>query len=260
MAGEEWARRILEKELKRKVVLNDDNSAPSMYDLRVGPADAPELAVECVGAVDPIWTETWNVGPARGPLELALKGDWSIKLTPGARINATRQRVEPSLRELEDRGLNNVRVNYELKRHYPALFDQLESLNIKHAFCFRPQGSGKVHLGITGIGGGVNSTGGALPEWVGAFLRDPAQGDVLSKLQRSGAADRHAFLLISFAGVPWQVWSYVTGDINQLPSEAPDLPPAVTGVWLVSQFGRRGLCWDRGAWRVFEARGDGIDY
>lgn len=103
MAGEEWARRILEKELKRKVSLNDDNSALSMYDLRVGPADVPELAVECVEAIDPIWIETWMVGPARGPLELALTGDWSIELTPGARINAIRQRVEPLLRELEVR-------------------------------------------------------------------------------------------------------------------------------------------------------------
>jgi hypothetical protein len=46
MAGEEWARRILEKELKQNVAVNDDGSMPGMYDLRIGPADAPELAVE----------------------------------------------------------------------------------------------------------------------------------------------------------------------------------------------------------------------
>ncbi len=76
MAGEEeWARRIVEKELRRSVVVNDDNSRPGMYDLRIGPAYAPELAVECVGAVDATRTETWNVGPSKGPLELALRGD-----------------------------------------------------------------------------------------------------------------------------------------------------------------------------------------
>ena len=58
MAGEEWARRILQKELKRDVVVNDDGSKPGMYDLRIGPADAPEVAVECVAAVDPILTGT----------------------------------------------------------------------------------------------------------------------------------------------------------------------------------------------------------
>lgn len=101
MAGEEWARRILEKELKRNVVVNDDGSTPGMYDLRIGPADAPEMAVDCVGAVDPSFTETWNVGPARGPLELAITGDWFITLTPRARIKAIEQRVEPLLRELD---------------------------------------------------------------------------------------------------------------------------------------------------------------
>lgn len=256
--GEEWARRILEKELKRKVVLNDDNSAPGMYDLRVGPADVPELAVECVEAIDPIRIKTWMAGPARGPLQLALTGDWSIQLTPGARIDAVRQRVEPLLRELEERGFYDVPVDYFLKRLDAALFQQLESLNIRYASCYRVSGTGKVHLGMTGIGGVVDSTGGALPEWVGEFLR--AHPDKLSKLERSGARGRHMFLPVSFAGAPWRVESYLTTGLDQLPSEAPDLPPQVTGVWIVSEFGRRGLRWDRGAWHVFEARGDGIDY
>jgi hypothetical protein len=59
-ASEEFARRIVERELKRPVVINDDNSAPGMYDLHIGPADAPEVAIECVGAVDQTYTEKWN--------------------------------------------------------------------------------------------------------------------------------------------------------------------------------------------------------
>ena len=82
MAGEEWAGRIIETELNCVVVIHDDGSKPSMYDLRIGSADAPEMAVECVGTVDPKLTETWNLGPAEGPLKLALKGDWLITLTP----------------------------------------------------------------------------------------------------------------------------------------------------------------------------------
>jgi hypothetical protein len=130
MAGEQWARRILENELKRNVVVYDDGSKPSMYDLRVGPADAPEMAVECVAAVDPSLTETWNLGPAQGPLELALKGDWSITLTPSAQVNAIRQHVEPLLRKLEARGLRDVSVNHALKRYDSALFEELSSLEV----------------------------------------------------------------------------------------------------------------------------------
>jgi len=258
MAGERWARRILEKELRRNVEVNDDGSSPGMYDLRIGPVDAPELAVECVGAVDPIRTETWNVGPARGPLKLAVTGDWTIELTPSARIDAIKQRVEPLLRELEERRLYDVPVEYELKRYDPALFNQLESLNITHASCYRLPGTGKVHLGMTGIGGAVHSTGNAVSEWVGEFLRDSARRDVLSKLERSGAVDRHVFVLVNFAGAPWAVESYLTLGLEQLPPEAPHLPTPVTGVWIVSAFGQKGLRWYRGAWQLFEACGDGI--
>jgi hypothetical protein len=259
MAGEEWARRILEKELKRNVVVNDDGSKPGMYDLRVGPADAPEMVVECVAAVDPILTETWNVGPAEGPLKLALRGDWLITLTPSAQVNAIKQRVEPLLQELEDRGLLDVPVNYALKRYDSALLEKLESLDVTRTYCFRLPGTGEVHLGMSGIGGAVDSQGTAVPEWVSEFLRDSDRQDVLCKLQRSGATELHAFVFVTFDGAPWPVQSYLTGELGQLPGEAPDLPPPVTGVWVVSQFGQRGLHWDGGAWRLFEARGEGID-
>lgn len=46
MVGEEWARRIVQKALNCTVHLHDDNSQPSMYDLRIGPADAPQVAIE----------------------------------------------------------------------------------------------------------------------------------------------------------------------------------------------------------------------
>src|SRR5215207_7422581 len=130
MAGEEWARRIVEKELGRSVVVNDDGSRDGMYDLRIGPADAPELAVECVGAIDPTRSETWNIGPAKGPLELALRGDWIITITPGARMKAIKKRLEPLLRELEDRGLGRFSVDRMPRWPDTSLFDELESLGV----------------------------------------------------------------------------------------------------------------------------------
>ena len=67
MAGEEWARQIIERVLKQAAFINDDGSQNSMYDLRVGPPDKPLITIEVGGAVDSSFTETWNVGPARGP-------------------------------------------------------------------------------------------------------------------------------------------------------------------------------------------------
>lgn len=259
MAGEEWARRIVEKELSRTVVINDDGSAPGMYDLRVGPPDAPEVAVECVGAVDQTYTETWNVGPAKGPLQLSIKGDWTVEIAPTARVKVIRQNIEHLLQELEARGIYNVYADYRLEWDAPALSGRLDSLKITHASCYSRQGTGKVHLTMPGTGGAVDEQGSALPAWVGEFLRDPARRDVLGKLQRSGAAERHAFLIATLTGTPWPVESYLMGNLDHVPSQVPDLPAPVTGVWVVSGMGRRGVRWAGTTWKLFEARGEGIE-
>lgn len=258
MAGEEWARRIVEKDLGRTVVINDDGSAPGMYDLRIGPVGEPEVAIECVGAVDQIYTETWNVGPARGPLQLSVKGDWTVEIAPTARVKNVRRGLEQLLLELESRAFYNVYVDYRLERHDAELFGKLDSLKITHASCYRQQGTGKIHLGMPGTGGAVDEHGRALPGWIGDFLRDPTRRDVLGKLQRSGAPERHAFVMVSFTGAPWAVESYLAGKLEHVPSQTPDLPPPVTGAWIVSGMGHKGVCWDGNRWRVFDTRGEGI--
>src|SRR5688572_17752642 len=96
---EECARRILQRELERPVVLHDDGRRPAMYDLRVGDVDAPEIAIECVGAVDSVRAETWNVGPAKGPLQFDLKRDWRVVLRPGAPVNKIESKLERVLQE-----------------------------------------------------------------------------------------------------------------------------------------------------------------
>jgi len=113
MAGEErWAQRIIQSELKKAVTINDDGSKPGMYDLRIGPLDAPEVAIECLGAVDQTFTETWNVGPAKSPLELSTKGDWIITIADKASIKDIKQHIERILETLENRGIQNMIVNY----------------------------------------------------------------------------------------------------------------------------------------------------
>jgi hypothetical protein len=109
------------------------------------------------------------------------------------------------------------------------------------------------------IGGVEDSQGAAVPKWVGEFLRNPDRQDVLSKLQRSGATDRQAFVFVTFGGAPFPVQYYLMRELDQPSREAPDLPPPVSGVWIVSQFGQRGLRWNGGAWRLFEARGEEIE-
>jgi hypothetical protein len=162
-----------------------------MYDLRIGSADAPEVAIECVGALNPTFTETWKVSPARGPLELPITGDWIMTIAPEARIKAVKKNVEQILRRFEEQEIHQVRVDFRLERLDKALFDELETLNITDASCYRVKGTGKVHLGMPGIGGAVDTYGSTVSEWLGQFLRDSARQDVLRKLQKPKALEHH---------------------------------------------------------------------
>lgn len=259
MAGEEWARRIIKKELARSVVLNDDNSKAGMYDLRIVASDTPEIAIECIGAVDPIRTETWNIGPAKGPLDLPVAGNWIVTIGRGARVKVIQQALGALLQELEMRGLYNVRVDHWLKRSETRLFDELDVLGIEWASCYRLQGASKVHLTMAGTGGAVDDTGSAVPGWISGFLCAPARSDVLEKLGRSGAKSCHVFTIVSLASAPWPVESYLTGNVEKVPLQRPDLPTPVNEVWIVHELGQRGLRWNGEVWRLFEARGEGIE-
>lgn len=259
MAGEEWARRIVQKHLQRAVVINDNGSRPSMYDLRIGPVDAPEVAIECVGAVDAVFTETWNIGPAKGPLKSSLKGNWGVEIEDSATVKEIKQHAESLLRQLEDRGIHDTSADWRLELQDPALFEQLQALQITRILCYTHEGEGKIELWMHGMGGAVEQGGVIVSDWVGEFLRKSACKDVLAKLRRSGSPVRHAFVIVGFKAAPWSVECYLTGQLNSLPKHGPVLPPEVTGVWIVSGGGERGVFWDGTTWTLFDARGKGIE-
>jgi hypothetical protein len=252
MSVEQHAQRIIERETQRRVVLHDDGSASGLYDLRIGDAASPEVAIECVGALDPIRTETWNIGPAQGPISTALRGDWSVELHPNARIKPIFAQIESLLRECEENHLLGfLPIDWSLRRANQALYSALGRLRIESIHCFRPNGSGEVHLDMTGIGGVVNTRGDEVAGWISGFLRAPARADVLSKLGKSRARECHVFVPVAFASVPWAVESYLERTIEVLPDSPPDLPVPVDAVWIT--YGANGLLWNGVAWRLFNA-------
>jgi hypothetical protein len=251
VTAERWAQQIIENELNCPVVVHDDGSQPSMYDLRMRAVEAPDVAIECVRAVDPVSTETWNVGPGKGPLHLGVKGDWMITIARDAHIRTIRQRIEPILRDLEERDVRRVSVGHLLKRQDSSLLQELASLGIRHAACLRMPGIGRVHWTMKGSGGVIDSAGSALPQWIEEFLCDPEREDVLFKLRHTGAQERWVFVPVAVGGTPWSVESYLTGELEYLPSTGPKLPSPVTGIWVTSTHGTHGVRWDRARWRLF---------
>ena len=251
MTVEQWAQQVIEKQLNRSVFIHDDGSQPSMYDLRIGAVEAPDVAIECVGAVDSDFTETWTVGPGKGPLHLKVKGDWKIGITWKTNIRRLERRIEPVLQKLEKLDVSEVRVGLLLERDESGLLEDLESLDILYVSCSRMPGTGRVHMIPEGVGGFVDSAGDALPQWIEEFLCDPKQGDVLFKLRRTNAQERWVFVPVRFGGAPWPVWSYLIGDLEYLPPTEPNLPSPVTGIWLASTLGTHGVRWDKAGWRSF---------
>ncbi len=184
---EDWASKVVAAELGTPVAVHDDGSQQSMYDLRVGPPDAPHMAIEVAGAVDPVQTATWNTGPAKGPLHLALKGDWIVTLAPSANMKIVRQALEGVLQQMEAVGLSEADRQFDEKVSPGGLEDQMNAIDVLSANRFREAGSGKVHLTMPGTGGAVDSAGTSVPDWVGTFLAHPSRADVVSKLKNSGA-------------------------------------------------------------------------
>lgn len=252
-----WVRDICQRELEQAVVIHDDQSQPGMYDFRVGPIGAPAIAIECVRAMDATLEELWNVGPRRGALKLGVTGDWIGTLTREARFKKL-VGLETTLRDCEETGLWNVHVDWRLKRSHPHTFMAFERLGIAWASCVREHGTGKVSLTLDERGGVVDEEGRAVPGWIGEFLRSEAQVDVLSKLSRSNATARHAFVPVGWGGAPWPVESYLTSGVDMLPARPPDLPEPVGSVWIVSMHATHGIRWDGERWRKFEARIDSV--
>ena len=189
-----------------------------MVDLLVGPMDALEIAIECTGAVDPVFTKTWNTGPARGPMRLDMRGNWNITIRTDANLNAIKRKLERILQQLNARGARSVRADHLLERIDPSLFWELDALGISSASCYELPGVGEVHFLMHGLGGASGYTGEEVSAWLAEFLRAPERADVLAKLARNAAPQKQAFIIATLHGAPWPVFDYFTNDLTACPA------------------------------------------
>ena len=245
---------IIQWELDRvDVVINDDGSASSMYDIRVGSKEKPEIAIEFTMAVNEEFTETWNIGPGKGVIYCTeAKGNWSIELKAGASIKKFKKNLPFLLKMLESQQRYNVRLNGLMKVREPSLFNYLSSFGITQAHCSLEQGKGKVCLNVPVPDGAVSETGEVLVSWLTEFLYSKRNEDNLNKLQISGATNNHLFILVAISGAEFPAWYYLSNNLEHLPTEPPKLPEPINGLWVKSDFNEgKGLRWDGKAWKIF---------
>jgi hypothetical protein len=242
---EEFDRKVVEKALGLSVVINDDQSQDSMYDLRVGPNDSVDFAIECVRATDPQLRAVFGALRRRPPLTGLFSFHWTIELGRNANVKNLYKQLPTILAELETHGLDSThdRAGFLPRHHF--LLDELEALGVSYAYR-NPHKTAKIIFLPPASGGAVDEYGESVPQWINEFLCRDRNADVISKLRRAKATRKEVFIRADEYGVPWSVASYLTDDFTYLPATDPIIPDGINGVWLI--YGSRGLRFDGASW------------
>ena len=246
-----------------EVKQHDDGRRAGMHDLDILEPGGSTAAVEVTAAADADSIQLWklvNGGDERWIVP-TLRGGWMVALDPTARARRLLNELPDLLHELERR--NIATIPRSGRNEAPGSIEQrARRLGIVSGDRSPTDFPGSIYLTIERApertGGIVDNSGSAVPTWVHNFLLDPHQADVLLKLARSRAQERHAFILIpGFSIAPFGVTDMLWRDHSEaVPTRDPQLPPQVTHIWLMSFWTiGSGLRWSPGrGWERFERR------
>jgi len=245
-----------------KVEQHDDGRHPGMHDLNIIDADGTVAAVEVTAAADADSIQLWKLVNGRDERWTVpdLAGGWMLHLEPTARAKRLVKELPAFLGELEGLGITEIPSQRRRQEVPESVEGRARTLGIVSGNQSGTDFPGSIYLTIERsperAGGAVDSTGNAVPGWVRDFLLDPHQSDVLGKLARSGASERHAFILVpGFSIAPFGVVDMLWRDEDDVvPTTSPDLPDEVTHVWLMAFWTvGSGLRWSAdGGWERFE--------
>jgi hypothetical protein len=115
-------------------------------------------------------TRTWNVGLAKGPLTLPVAGNWTVEISPIARVKKLKQRLPQFIMELERRGIHGISHNRWIAPKDELILDEMDRIGIIHASRYPADYSGRVYLTMPGTGGCVDNKGTQLAKWLEDFL------------------------------------------------------------------------------------------
>ncbi len=228
-ADEELAQLFLASVLRAPVTVHDRRSGHSTYDLEIRYADGRCGSAEVVSTrTEAQAAQTDAVHRGGYTKDRRLSHTWIARVSPGAMISRVRHVLPEFLAELERAGITDLDRN----RYYgPEMHQRLRRLHISSCLAAPPTVAHPPGFYIY-----PEATG----AWVGdgeeirlfceAFLGDPAQADVLSKLAGSGADERHAVVIATHG----QLGLHTAVDLRLMPSLAPDLDECIDGLWVIA--------------------------
>jgi hypothetical protein len=234
---EEWARGIISQTLSVPVEQHDDGSRDGMHDLWILYPDRPAAAAEITAAADAESMRLSRLISDKGRwLVPGLRGGWFVWVDPSRLPKRLFKELLALLFDLEEAGETYVDVEPEnaAGRRWDARAHDLGITSLRQGDTDYP-GSVYVEPDVPRerSAGFVAPTGDAIAAWIGDFLRLD-RPRVLPKLARSGASERHAFVLVPlFATAPFGVSELLMGSQTRMPIAQPQLPVETTHVWVV---------------------------
>lgn len=256
---EEWSRAVVSHALGLPVVQHDDGSRDGMHDLDILLDEHTRAAVEVIAAADGEAIALWNLLNGSGGrwIEPTLTGGWMVSITLSARAKRLRSELPTLLRTLEEGGIRELRMRWD-RSGSSILARDLGVASMRQSGTDYP---GSIYitleLPLERTGGFVASTGDALAQWIGDFLRAERRQDVRDKLRRSGTDARHGFVILpGFSVADFGVTDLLMRDDAPLPKAEPVLPAEVTHVWAMSTWSTgQGMRWSpEVGWRHFDKR------
>lgn len=240
------AARVVARAIGQKVVLQDDNRYDGTPDLRIEFSDGSVGVCEVVTASDPQRAEQ-TVAFGKGDLTLhsdTLSWTWWLTLSPGADRRRVKQSIVSILQDME-------RSNEQ----YPTLgpptaetanVTRLRQLGVTEVACNTApqQRAGDIIGLVEGIGGPLELDWAGFDAWLSGFLAEPIIERKRHKLAAAvEARERHIFVGVSWS-VAWSVHRVLEQGVSELPPRAPNLPEAVTHLWLLgAEVSERCLAW-----------------
>ena len=255
----EWrAGRVIARLTDEHVYLQDDNSSDGMPDIRIEYSDGRQAYVEVTTNIEDgyaaMWSELMKHGQIPRVVPMAsLQREWSVTLSGASHAHwrPLNAQLEGLLTKLEGAGLTFQRVATveTLKAHPDPSVKRLLEFGVVE-LCSAPAqwGQGVARQYPAGIKGPLDRSWQLFLDWISETLASPKLANKRDKLMRTGAAERHIFIGITFTS-PEQVYFGLTLGEQGLPNLALTLPREITHLWLWNiEGGDRCVVWfpDRG--------------
>jgi hypothetical protein len=256
---EQWAAEMVSAALSVPVTQHDDGTRDGMHDLDIHLPDGTMAAMEVTAAADAESIELWNLvnGKTERWIEPALRQGWMVTLQSSARAKRVMSELPVVLAELEASGVSEYRTAWTGRGLGDPWARHLLDLGVTDLRGGPTDYPGVIYLTIElepeRSGGMVDVESKEVPAWVTTFLASDELRDVRSKLARSGAEQRHAFVIMpGFSTAPFCVTDMLWRD-DGVPPTPPSLPPEITHVWLVGTWNiGTGVRWSpMGGWQRF---------